>query len=43
MLRSPVQALGRLPEVLAAVRSLDDFRAANGPYREHDFGSIELS
>ncbi len=42
MLTSGVQALGRLPEVLAAVRSFDDFNADNDPYSEHDFGSIEL-
>ena len=42
MLTSGVQALGRLPEVLAAVRSFGDFNADNDPYGEHDFGSIEL-
>jgi hypothetical protein len=42
MLTSGVQALGRLPEVLAAVRSFDDFHADNDPDGEHDFGSIEL-
>ena len=42
MLTSGVQALGRLPDVLAAVRSFDDFHADNDPYGEHDFGSIEL-
>ena len=42
MLTSGIQALGRLPEVLAAVRGFDDFHAGNDPYGEHDFGSVEL-
>jgi hypothetical protein len=42
MLTSGVQALGKLPDVLAAVRSFDEFHAGNDPYGEHDFGSMEL-
>jgi hypothetical protein len=42
MLTSGVQALGKLHDVLAAVRSFDEFHAGNDPYGEHDFGSIEL-
>ena len=42
MLTSGVQALGRLPDVLAAVCSFDEFNADNDPYGEHDFGSFEL-
>lgn len=42
MLTSAVQALDRLPEVLAAVRRFDDFHADNDPYGEHDLGGFKL-
>jgi hypothetical protein len=42
LLTSGVQASGRLPEVLAAVRSFDDFNGDNDPHSEHDFGGVEI-
>ena len=42
MLTAGVQALGKLPEVLAAVRGFDEFNADNDPHGENDFGSIKM-
>ena len=43
MLTSAVQALDRLPEVLAAVRRFDDLPMPdNDPYGEHDLGGFKL-
>lgn len=42
MVTQGVQQIGRLDEILLAVRQFNNFNADNDPYGEHDFGKIEL-
>ena len=42
MITQGIQQLGRLDEILMAVRQFKNFNSDNDPHGEHDFGKIEL-
>lgn len=44
MMTSGIERLGFLAvdEIMAAVRSFDDFKEGNDPYGEHDFGALTI-
>ena len=42
MVTQGVQQIGRLDEILTAVKQFSDFNPNNDPYGEHDLGKIKL-